>query len=74
MDAGIAEILEGTDSIHHRRFVAACATHGLSMNIARRLIGSFQGTLQGGELLGRDGLSPSRGICRGLGIHPERLE
>ena len=69
MDRRIAEILEGTSSEHHRRFVAACATHNLSLNAAKQLLGSFRGTVQGGEILGRAS-RPER--PRGRTDHPDR--
>ena len=56
MDSKIAELLEGTDSEYHRRFVWTCEARGLSLNAAKQLLGSFWGTLRGGELLGKEGV------------------
>ena len=53
MDTALAEALENTESAQHARFVACCKHFGLPLNDGKRLIGSFQATLQGGEFLGR---------------------
>ena len=49
------ELLEGTSSKRHQRFVATCESLGLPLNQGKRLIGAVQGTLQGGDLDGQTG-------------------
>lgn len=47
-----AETLQGATSERHARFLAMCKEKGLPLNEGKRLVSSYRGTLQGGELQG----------------------
>ncbi|CAE6967009.1 unnamed protein product [Symbiodinium sp. CCMP2592] len=49
-----AEKEAGQPSENHRRFITACELLGLPRNLGKQLCGALSGTLQGGELLGRE--------------------
>ncbi|CAE6969390.1 unnamed protein product [Symbiodinium sp. CCMP2592] len=50
----IAEKEAGQPSENHRRFITACELLGLPRNLGKQLCGALTGTLQGGELLGKE--------------------
>ena len=52
----LAEQEEGRPSQSHLKFIEACETLGLPRNEGKQLAGSLRGTLQGGEILGKEGI------------------
>ena len=52
----IAEDAAGAPSENHSRFISACEMLGLPRNLGKQLSGALQGTLQGGEILGRENI------------------
>ncbi|CAE7038055.1 unnamed protein product [Symbiodinium sp. CCMP2592] len=54
LNAEIALREEGQPSENHGRFVTACEMLGLPRNLGKQLSGALSGTLQGGEILGKE--------------------
>ncbi|CAE7227472.1 unnamed protein product [Symbiodinium sp. CCMP2592] len=50
----IAEAEAGQPSENHLKFITACEMLGLPRNLGKQLSGALQGTLQGGEILGKE--------------------
>lgn len=55
MDKRCQEVLSGTPSERHQRFLDVCKAKGLPLNEGKRLVTATRGALQGGELDGRKG-------------------
>lgn len=52
MDRHCAEVMQGTASRRHQKFVELCKEKGLPLNEGKQVVAAFRGTLQGGELQG----------------------
>ena len=64
VDKACKAILEGSPSEEHKRFEAACVEMGLPLNTGKALAGALRGSIQGGELLGEEGI---------FMLHPRKL-
>ena len=55
LDRQCAEVLQGVASPRHKRSLKVCQEKGLPLNEGKRLVAATKGTLQGGELQGKEG-------------------
>ena len=53
---GMVKVLEGKPSEEHERFTKACEEMGLPRNESKTLSSALRGTLQGGELISKEGV------------------
>ena len=56
LTAAEMEVARGEPSPDHAKFIKACDELGLPRNLGKQVLASFVGCLQGGELLGHEGI------------------